>query len=114
MSVNCLQQHVSWTCLIVSFLLLLRHIKVATGPSADQTFVFTVKNAKEVAPGFVGFGMLQHKWAVLSLNQDVEVRPHQFDPVKDTLVTIVLEADFLMKKKYAFYNLELYGKIISD
>lgn len=74
------------------------HIKVATGPSADQTFVFTVKNAKEVAPGFVGFGMLQRKWAVLSLNQDVEVRPHQFDPVKDTLATIVLEADFLMKK----------------
>ena len=42
---------------------------------------------------------LQRKWAMLSLNQDLQVAPHHFDPKRDYLANIVLEADFLQKKR---------------
>ena len=41
----------------------------------------------------------QRKWAVLSLGQQVNVRPHVFDPKQDYLCAMVIEVDFLMKKK---------------
>jgi vesicle-fusing ATPase len=49
----------------------------------------------------VGFSLPQRKWATLSLNQDIEVKPYHFDPTSSSeyLCTIVLEADFLQKKK---------------
>jgi len=36
---------------------------------------------------------------VLSLGQQVNVRPRGFDPTKDCLGAMVVEVDFLMKKK---------------
>jgi len=36
---------------------------------------------------------------VLSLGQQVNVRPHVFDPKQDYLCAMVIEVDFLMKKK---------------
>ena len=41
----------------------------------------------------------QRKWAVLSLGQQVNVHPHVFDPKQDYLGAMVVEVDFLMKKK---------------
>ena len=43
--------------------------------------------------------LVQRKWATLSLNQEVEVAPHQFDVAKTFMSSIVLEADFLQKKR---------------
>lgn len=79
-----------------------RHIEVHTGPG--QSFVFSIRSSKEVPPGSVGFSMLQRKWAVLSLGQDIDVRPFVVDANQHTLTTFVLEADFLQKKRY-FTNL---------
>ena len=45
------------------------------------------------------FLCFQRKWAVITLNQDVEVIPTQFDAKTQTLASMVLEADFLQKKK---------------
>jgi len=45
---------------------------------------------------------LQRKWAVLSLGQQVNIRPHVFDPRQDCLAAMVVEVDFLMKKKLVF------------
>ena len=42
---------------------------------------------------------LQRKWAVLSLGQQVNVRRHAFDPKQDCLGAMVVEVDFLTKKK---------------
>ncbi|XP_076642480.1 vesicle-fusing ATPase 1 [Halictus rubicundus] len=76
----------------------IRHIEVTTAP--NQHFVFTVKRHHEVPRGTVGFSLPQRKWATLSLNQDIEVRPYHFSPTSSTecLCVIVLEADFLQKK----------------
>ena len=45
------------------------------------------------------FYFFQRKWAMLSLNQDLQVQPYSFNPSRDTIASIVLEADFLQKKK---------------
>jgi len=43
--------------------------------------------------------LLQRKWGVLSLGQQVNIRPHVFNPKQDYLGAMVVEVDFLMKKK---------------
>ena len=67
--------------------------------SPGQCFVFTVKSHRDVPPSSIGFGLLQRKWATLSLGQDIDVRPFQFDTNQHTLANIVLEVDFLQKKR---------------
>ncbi|XP_078049968.1 vesicle-fusing ATPase 1 [Augochlora pura] len=76
----------------------IRHIEVTTAP--NHHFVFTVKRHHDVPRGTVGFSLPQRKWATLSLNQEIEVRPYHFNPTSSTecLCNIVLEADFLQKK----------------
>jgi len=39
---------------------------------------------------------------VLSLGQQVNIRPHGFDPKQDYLGAMVVEVDFLSKKKLVF------------
>uniref|UniRef100_A0A1B6C6V7 Vesicle-fusing ATPase n=1 Tax=Clastoptera arizonana TaxID=38151 RepID=A0A1B6C6V7_9HEMI len=75
-----------------------KHIEVSTGPG--QHFIFTIKYHPDVPRGCIGFSLPQRKWATLSLNQDIEVKPYHFNPTSSSecLCTIVLEADFLQKK----------------
>lgn len=86
----------------IFFIICCRHIEVTTAP--NYHFVFTVKTHHEIPPGTVGFSLPQRKWATLSLNQEIEVRPYHFDPTSNTecLCNIVLEADFLQKKTYVY------------
>lgn len=71
---------------------------MSTGPG--QHFVFTIIRNNEVARGYVAFSLLQRKWATLSVNQDIDVRPYRFNPASKTecLDTVTLEVDFLAKK----------------
>ncbi|XP_057377840.1 vesicle-fusing ATPase 1-like [Daphnia carinata] len=73
-----------------------KHVEVYTAP--NQSFVFTIRSHRDVPPSSIGFGLLQRKWATLSLGQDIDVRPFQFDINQHTLANIVLEVDFLQKK----------------
>ncbi|KAF5295350.1 hypothetical protein FQR65_LT01540 [Abscondita terminalis] len=75
-----------------------KHIDVNTG--GGQHFVFSVKSHPAIPPKHVGFSLPQRKWAVLSLNQDIEVKPHYFSTSgsTDCLCTVILEADFMQKK----------------
>lgn len=75
-----------------------KHIEVTTGPS--QHFVFTIRSHHEVPPGTIGFSLPQRKWASLSLNQEINVRPYYFNSTSslECLCTVVLEVDFLQKK----------------
>lgn len=41
----------------------------------------------------------QRRWANVSLNQDLTVKSFMFNQKSDTIGTIVLEVDFLQKKK---------------
>ncbi|XP_077997799.1 vesicle-fusing ATPase-like [Glandiceps talaboti] len=73
-----------------------RHVEVRTSP--HHKFVFTLRSHHGVVPGTMGFSLPQRKWAVLSLNQDIEVTPYRFDPNTQYLGCITVEADFLQKK----------------
>lgn len=89
-----------------------KHVQVSTGPS--QHFVFTVRFHPEIPNKTVGFSLPQRKWATLSLNQEIEVKPYHFDPTSTTecLCTMVLEADFLQKKSTTLdpYDTDLMAK----
>ncbi|XP_006818011.1 vesicle-fusing ATPase-like, partial [Saccoglossus kowalevskii] len=74
----------------------IRHVEVRTSP--HHKYVFTLRAHHSMHPGTMGFSLPQRKWAVLSLNQDIEVTPYRFDPNTQYLECITLEADFLQKK----------------
>lgn len=75
-----------------------KHIEVTTGPG--RHFIFTLAYDPAVKRGYIGFSLLQRKWAELSLNQDIDVKPFFFNPknTSEFLCTIILEVDFLSKK----------------
>lgn len=76
----------------------IKYIEVSTGPG--QHFVFAIHRAPEIPRLSVGFSLLQRKWATLSINQDLSVKPYNFNPSSSSecLCNIVLEVDFLQKK----------------
>lgn len=72
-----------------------KHVDVNTG--GGQHFIFSVRSHPEIPRRHIGFSLPQRKWAVLSLNQEIDVRPYHFGPT-ECLSAIVLEADFMQKK----------------
>lgn len=70
-----------------------KHIKVITG--GGQEFIFSIKSDPGVPKYHVGFSLPHRKWAVLSLNQEIGVKPYYPD---EYLSSIVLEADYMQKK----------------
>ncbi|KAJ8319895.1 hypothetical protein KUTeg_001482 [Tegillarca granosa] len=73
-----------------------QHLEISTSP--HQKFVFSLKTYPRMAPGTIGFNLMQRKWAVISLNQELEVKAFQFNKRVDCIATITLEVDFLQKK----------------
>lgn len=74
----------------------IKYADISTGPG--QHFIFALEKTSEVPRGHVGFSLVQRKWATLSINQDIDVRPYRFDSNSDVICTVVLETDFLQKK----------------
>ncbi|XP_043481586.1 vesicle-fusing ATPase 1-like isoform X1 [Leptopilina heterotoma] len=100
-AVKCPTEDLSYTnCAIINvndFPDDVKHVEVITGP--NQHFVFSVRNHYEISRGTVGFSLPQRKWATLSLNQEIEVRPFtDFSKSASCVCNMVLEVDFLMKK----------------
>lgn len=73
-----------------------RHVEIYTSP--HMKFVFSVKNCERMQKGYMGFNLMQRRWANFSLNQDLTVKSFVFNQKSDTIGTIVLEVDFLQKK----------------
>jgi len=73
-----------------------KQVEIQTMPG--QTFIFSTKSHRDIPSGTIAFSLVQRKWAVLSLNQDIDVRPFTFDTNQHTLTNIILEVDFLQKK----------------
>lgn len=71
---------------------------MSTGPG--KHFVFSIQPYPELERYTVGFSLLQRKWATLSLNQELIVKPFSFDTRKNVecLTNVILEVDFLQKK----------------
>ncbi|XP_018331362.1 vesicle-fusing ATPase 1 [Agrilus planipennis] len=72
------------------------HILVNTG--GNQNYVFSIQRHPDLSRGYIGFSLPQRKWAVLSIDQELDVKPYYFNS-NDCLCTIVLEADFMQKKQ---------------
>lgn len=72
------------------------HIEIRT--LTNHRYVFTLCAHPSIGPGSIGFSAPQRKWAMLSLGQEIEVRPFQFNPNKDVLSNMIVELDFLAKK----------------
>lgn len=70
-----------------------RFIDIHTG--GNQHYIFSIKSHIDVPKKHVGFSLPQRKWAVLSLNQEIDVKPTK---VEEYLTTIVVEADYMQKK----------------
>ncbi|KAF8773663.1 vesicle-fusing ATPase 1-like [Argiope bruennichi] len=73
-----------------------RHVEVTT--SSNRKYVFTLKGCAGFPSGQIGFSLPMRKWAELSLNQSLEVRPYTFNPNIQYIAKIVLDVDFLDKK----------------
>jgi len=67
-------------------------------PAAGQHFIFALEKTVEVPRGYVGFSLVQRKWAMVSINQELEVRPYRFDASSDVITCVSFETDFLQKK----------------
>ncbi|GFR08034.1 vesicle-fusing ATPase 2, partial [Trichonephila clavata] len=72
------------------------HVEVTT--STNRKYVFTLKGCPGFPCGQIGFSLPMRKWAELSLNQTLEVRPYTFNPNIQYIAKVVLEVDFLDKK----------------
>lgn len=74
------------------------YIDVSTGPG--QHYVFSVEFCPEIPRTCIGFSLLQRKWATLSINQDLDVKPFRFEEMRtsEVISSITIEVDFLQKK----------------
>lgn len=75
---------------------LYRYADISPGPG--QHYIFALERTAEVPRGHIGFSLVQRKWATLSINQDIEVRPYRFDAHSDVITLVSFETDFLQKK----------------
>ncbi|XP_046638787.1 vesicle-fusing ATPase 1-like [Daphnia pulicaria] len=76
-----------------------KHIEVST--SNGKIFVFTVKSHRDVLTSTIGFSRFQRKWTALSIGEEIDVRPFEFDNNTQILANINLEVDFYDKKSTA-------------
>ncbi|XP_055389616.1 vesicle-fusing ATPase 1 [Condylostylus longicornis] len=74
----------------------IKYAEVCTGPG--QRFVFSLHRTMDIQRGYIGFSLVQRKWATLSINQEIEVRAFAFDGSSDVICSVTLETDFLQKK----------------
>ena len=74
----------------------IKYVDVSTAPG--QHFIFSVERHPDVPHLCMGFSLLQRKWATLSVNQDIHVKPFNFDRSPEVLCNVSIEVDFLQKK----------------
>ncbi|KAL4217085.1 hypothetical protein ACF0H5_023541 [Mactra antiquata] len=73
-----------------------RHVEIYTSPHTK--YLFSKETHPNMSKGTVGFNLMQRKWATVSLNQELTIKPFEFDQRYQTIGSIVLQVDFLQKK----------------
>ncbi|KAM7346865.1 comatose [Cochliomyia hominivorax] len=74
----------------------IKYADISPGPG--QHYIFALERTAEVPRGHVGFSLVQRKWATLSINQEIDIRPYRFDGSSDIITLVSFETDFLQKK----------------
>jgi len=85
------------------------HLEIFTQPGVSYIMSTVADNSGSISSGSLGFGLTLRKWAILSLNQEIQVKPHQFDLEKNCISTLTVEVDFFNKKNTSTedYNSDL-------
>lgn len=73
----------------------IRHIEII---EASRKFIFSIRADNNVPLGDVGFSAVQRKWANVSLESKLMVRPFSFDLRTQSISIMTVEVDFLTKK----------------
>ncbi|KAH8402747.1 hypothetical protein KR215_009847, partial [Drosophila sulfurigaster] len=73
-----------------------KYVDISPGPG--QHYIFALEKISDLPRGHVGFSLVQRKWATLSINQEIDVRPYRFDASADIITLVSFETDFLQKK----------------
>jgi len=72
------------------------HLEITTQPGVSYVMSCVADGA--IPSGSLGFGLTNRKWATLSLNQEILVKPHKYDLEKSCISTLTVEIDFFNKK----------------
>jgi len=72
-----------------------KHIQIS---SQSSQHVFTIKADKSVPIGEIGFGAVQRKWAMISVDIKIPVKEYRFDLRTNSISLMTVELDFLSKK----------------
>ena len=72
------------------------HLEITTQPGV--CYVMSTVADGGIPPGSLGFGLTNRKWATLSLNQEILVKPYKYDLEKSCISTLTVEIDFFNKK----------------
>eukprot|EP00088_Acartia_fossae_P024631 TRINITY_DN25545_c0_g1_i2.p1 TRINITY_DN25545_c0_g1~~TRINITY_DN25545_c0_g1_i2.p1 ORF type:complete len:745 (-),score=173.11 TRINITY_DN25545_c0_g1_i2:453-2687(-) len=75
------------------------HLEVVTSPG--HSFIFSIVADAGLNPGEMGFSMPQRKWAMLSIGQEVAVKPYIFDKNRAYISQVTVEIDYFTKKNNA-------------
>jgi len=85
------------------------HLEIFTQPGVSYIMSTVADNSGSISSGSLGFGLTLRKWAILSLNQEIQVKPYHFDLEKNCISTLTVEVDFFNKKNTSTedYNSDL-------
>lgn len=72
-----------------------RHIEVC---GQSNSFVFTLKGDNSVALGEIAFSVFQRKWANISVDIKIPVKPYAIDLRTNSISMMTVELDFITKK----------------
>ncbi|XP_062127108.1 vesicle-fusing ATPase 2-like [Drosophila sulfurigaster albostrigata] len=73
-----------------------KYVDISPGPG--QHYKFALEKISDLPRSHVGFSLVQRKWATLSINQEIHVRPYRFDASADIITLVSFETDFLQRK----------------
>jgi len=73
----------------------IRHVEI-TGQT--NQYVFSLRADNMCPLGQIGFSAVQRKWAMISVDINIPVRPFQYDLRSQSISILVVELDFIQKK----------------
>lgn len=72
-----------------------KHVEVS---GQSHSNIFTLRPDKLVSMGEIAFSAVQRKWAMISVETKIIVKPYQFDLKSNSISVMTLDIDFLSKK----------------
>ncbi len=78
----------------------IKHVEII---GQSSSYIFTARTDNTCPLGQIGFSAPQRKWAMISIDLPITIRPFQYDLKSQSISVIVVELDFVTKKKYYSY-----------